>query len=110
MTEPHEYSAALRLFSQTRPLADLKSVLGEPTTSHDLGDPVSGQMPAGPTRQHSYWGYEPAGSRTGRPLDALLADIAEFVEAHRATLELQLDPVLMRRLADLDLRITFDVY
>jgi len=43
-------------------------------------------------------------------LDALLADIAEFVEAHRATLELQLDPVLMRRLADLDLRITFDVY
>jgi Domain of unknown function (DUF4279) len=133
MSEPHEYSAALRVFSSTRRLADLTSVLGEPTDSHDLGDPVSSRNPSGPKRQRSYWAYEPPGPRTARPLDDQLAELVEFAEAHRTTLEhrraecrvdmfcgifsgvdaqggFELGPALVRRLADLDLRITFDIY
>lgn len=133
MTEPHEYSAALRVFSPTRRLADLTAALCEPTKSHDLGDPVSGRNLSAPRREHSHWALEPTGLRTARPLDDQLAELVAFAEAHRTTLEdlraeglvdvfcgifsgegaqggFGLDPALMRRLAELDLRVTFDIY
>jgi hypothetical protein len=61
----HEYKAALRVFSETVRLSELRSMLGEPTHSHDLGDPV-GRV--GAVRRHAHWGSRARLSGRGRSM------------------------------------------
>jgi hypothetical protein len=126
----HEYKAALRVFSETVRLSELRSMLGEPTHSHDLGDPVGR---GGAARKHAHWGLESQIART-RPLDEHVDLLVTFAESRRNELEalrprccfvdifcgVFADPdaqggwvfqiELLRRLADLQLPVVFDLY
>jgi hypothetical protein len=126
----HEYKAALRVISETVRLSELRSMLGEPTHSHDLGDPVGR---AGTVRKHAHWGLESQIART-RPLDEHVELMVAFAESRRDELEalrprcrsidifcgVFADPdaqggwvfqiELVRRLADLQLPVIVDLY
>ncbi|WP_394615258.1 DUF4279 domain-containing protein [Lentzea sp. JNUCC 0626] len=131
MQERHEYKASLRVFSKSLALAELVAVLGEPAWGYDIGDPV-GRLPDGPRRTMSYWSLGSSAERTS-PLDEHIAELVAFVEAHRrefgairSNVEIDifcgvftaddaqggftLTTDLMRRLAELDLEVGFDLY
>jgi hypothetical protein len=80
--ELHEYSASLRVMSDTLRLAELTAVLGKPTDGTDKGDPVVRSRPQGPKRPRSRWGLESQAPRT-QPLDEHVAELAAYVEEHR---------------------------
>jgi hypothetical protein len=106
------------------------AVLGSPTKSHDVGDPV-GRL--GGVRKHASWALEASVGRT-RPLDEHLEPLVVFAERHReelASLRAQgcrvdlfcgvfadpdaqggwvFTPELSRRLAELELAVSFDLY
>ncbi len=130
--EPHEYSASLSVFSDTVPLSDLTAALGRPSRGFDRGDPVASQMPDGPKRQRAGWFLESEGRRA-RPLEDQIADLVVFAEEHREAFDaleprivkrifcgifsgkdaqggFTLEPGLLRRIANLDLEVAFDVY
>jgi hypothetical protein len=126
----HEYTAALRVISETLRLGELTLALGQPTTSHDIGDPVGR---GGGERKHAYWGRESRIERT-RPLNEHVELLLTFAEARRGSLaELRergcridvfcgvfsestaqggwvFEPELSRRLAELGLPVSFDLY
>jgi hypothetical protein len=128
----HEYTASLRVFSDTLRLADLVAVLGEPTASHDVGDPVLAKHPEGPRRPHARWSLQSRVPRI-RPLDEHIGELVAFVEHHRASIDSLRDQAridifcgvftdddaqggfaftseLIQRLADVDVDVTFDLY
>jgi hypothetical protein len=83
VSREHEYKAALRVFSETVRLSELRSMLGEPTHSHDLGDPVDR---VGAVREHAHWGLESQIERT-RPLDEHVELLVAFADSRRDELE-----------------------
>lgn len=129
----HEYSAGLRVISETMRLAELTALLGEPSTSHDIGDLVSRRSPDGTKRKHAHWGLDAQVART-RPLDEHIETLVAFAESNRDTLRAlrphcvrldifcgvfaepggqggwEMSPELMRRLVDLELTVGFDLY
>jgi Domain of unknown function (DUF4279) len=130
--EPHEYRASLGVFSVTIPLRDLTAALGSPSRGYDRGEPVSRRKPDGPKREHAAWFLESEGGRV-RPLEDQIEDLVAFVEQHRDAFDalapslerriscgvfsgedaqggFSLEPALLRRLADLDLLVVFDLY
>jgi hypothetical protein len=121
----HEYAASLRVISDTLALADISRVLGAPTDSHDIGDPVG----RGETRRRqAYWGLTADVDKT-TPLESHVEQIVEFAEQHASGLDRlrpdcrlidiicsvhaepyaeggwEFPPALLRRLADLDLTL-----
>jgi Domain of unknown function (DUF4279) len=129
---PHEYTASLSVFSNTIPLRDLTAALGSPTTGHDRGEPASRSNPDGPKRGQASWLLESKGRRA-RPLEDQIEELVAFAEEHRKAFEALapmlerrivcgvfsgehaqggfiLGPGLLRRLADLDLPVVFDLY
>ncbi|GLY53760.1 DUF4279 domain-containing protein [Lentzea sp. NBRC 102530] len=131
MPDEHEYKASLRVFSTSLVLAELVAALGEPARGHDIGDPV-GRLPDGARRTMSYWSRAGRAERTS-PLDEHIAELVAFVEAHRREFDALRGDVeidifcgvftaddaqggftltvdLMRRLAELELEVGFDVY
>ena len=130
--EPHEYQASLIVISETISLADLIAALGKPSDGYDRGDPVSLRNPDGPKRQRAYWGLESEGGHA-RPLEDQIGDLVTFAEQHQEAFValmpsverrifcgvfsgndaqggFTLEPSLLRRLADLDLEVVFDLY
>jgi hypothetical protein len=128
----HEYSATLRVSSQTLRLSQLTETLGEPSDGYDIGDPVSSRRPDSGRRRHSMWLLESGLDRT-RPLDEQIEKLVAFVEAHRqivdslreqctvdifcglfsgdgATGGFIISPGLSTRLADVQLPVDFDIY
>jgi hypothetical protein len=79
---PHEYTAALRVLSETIPLAELEAGLGTPTRGHDKGDPVSRRYPDGAKRPHASWILESTPERTEK-LDRHIDELVGFAETHR---------------------------
>jgi hypothetical protein len=124
----HEYAACLRLISETLTLAEITAVLGPPTESRDIGEPVS-QRPGAAKSKHSFWSLcaEVEGTR---PLDEHVEQVVELAEGHAAGLSQlrphcrviditcsvhaepfaeggwEFTPDLMRRVAELDLVLT----
>ena len=130
--EPHEYRASLAVFSETIALADLTAALGSPSAGHDHGDPVSRRKPGATKRRGATWILESEGPRV-RLLEDQIEDLVMFSEEHRGAFDalaprperhifcgvfsgtnaqggFALEPALMRRLADLDLVVVFDLY
>lgn len=130
--EPHRYRAALRVSSRSVRLSELALALGPPNArSHDIGDPRSQRSDS--TWEHSAWTYAAGAGSADAPLEQLIGELVEFAEsrAHalrqlRSQCEMDVfcgiisgdsaqggfafDPSLMRRLADLELEVIFDVY
>ncbi|MGI5504360.1 DUF4279 domain-containing protein [Lentzea sp. CA-135723] len=127
--ERHEYKASLRVFSESSMLAELVAALGEPDHGYDIGDPVSRRRTDGPRRTMSHWSLSSRAERTS-PLDEHVAELVAFVEGRRREFEALGGDVdifcgvftaddaqggftfttdLMRRLAELDLEVTFDL-
>jgi hypothetical protein len=126
----HEYKAALRVSSEALGLGELVALLGAPTRSHDIGDPVGRQ---GGVRRRAQWTLEAAVERT-HPLEEHLTPLVAFAERHRselASLRAQgcradvfcgvfanpdaqggwvFGPELSRSLAALELAVNFDLY
>ncbi len=130
--EQHEYTASLRVFSESLAFADLVAVLGEPTKGYDIGDLVSPRRPDGPRRTSAHWCLRSAAPRT-QPLDEHIAELITFVEVHSREFgelgdKVQIDVFcgvftgddsqggftlgsdLIRRLGDLNLDVGFDLY
>lgn len=130
--EQHEYTASLRVFSESLALADLVAALGEPSRSYDIGDPVSPRRPDGPRRTVSYWCLRSQAPRTS-PLDEHIAEPVTFVDAHSHELHVLRDKTqvdvfcgvftgdgtqggftlgadLMCLLGDLNLDVSFDLH
>jgi hypothetical protein len=130
--ERHEYTAALRVYSERLKFAQLEARLGKPSTGHDIGDPVSLQRPDGPKRRDAQWSLTSSIER-GHPLDEHIDELVVFAEIHRDALDslradcsidifcgvfsgedaqggFALEPSLTRRLSDLQLTVEFDVY
>jgi hypothetical protein len=129
--EPHEYRASLDVFSETISLGDLTAALGSPSEGYDRGDLVSGRSPDGPKRERAGWILE---SKSGACiLEDQIEELVVFAEEHRAAFDafapdlaarifcgvfsgkdaqggFTLEPGLLRRLADLDLPMVFDLY
>ena len=130
--DQHEYKASLRVFSESLALADLVAALGEPTGSYDIGDPVSVRLPDGSRRTRAYWSLSSSAQRT-QPLDDHVAELVEFIEAHSRQFDALKDNAeidifcgvftgdgtqggftlasdLIRKLAALNLDVSFDLY
>jgi hypothetical protein len=128
----HEYTASLRVWSETLGLAELTDQLGEPSKGHDVGDPISSRRPDSGRRKHAMWMLESGLDRT-RPLDEHIEALLEAVEAQSEAFEaireksridvfcgpfsgdgaqggFTLEPQLSARLAALSLPVGFDVY
>jgi|tagenome__1003787_1003787.scaffolds.fasta_scaffold20442336_1 hypothetical protein len=131
----HEYTACVRVTSETLSLADIVARLGPPREGgHDLAEPrVKDRPDRGP------WGWTLWYHDSGEPrevnLDRHVAALAAWAEEHEGALgELRaagaevylwcaiftadestgqvtsLAPALLRRIAQLDLRLDVDVY
>jgi hypothetical protein len=130
--EPHEYTATLGVFSETLSLAELTAALGTPSSGHDRGDPVSSRNAEGPKRKNARWSRESEGQRQRR-LEDQIEDLVLFMEMHQDAFQalapvvwrdiwcgvfsgedaqggFNLEPDLLRRLADLHLPMIFDLY
>jgi hypothetical protein len=128
----HEYSARLRVTSETLLLPDLVARLGEPSHGFSIGDRVSRRLPESTRRRHTLWGLKSTAGRD-RPLEEHIAELATFLEKHREALAampsdvevdifcgvfsgddaqggFELDEQLLRRLAALEVAVVFDVY
>jgi hypothetical protein len=128
----HEYSASLRVTSDTLPLRALVAALGEPSDGFSIGDRASPRLPECTKKRHTSWSLKSKASRE-RLLEAQIAELASFLEEHREALAavradvdvdifcgvfsgdgaqggFELDGALLRRLADLDVVVVFDVY
>jgi hypothetical protein len=120
----------LRVLSNELRLRELVELLGAPSSAYDIGDPVSARTSA--TRKASMWSIEADVDRE-RPLDEHIEPLVAFAELHRAELgELrpqcklidiscgifadeaeggwELSPLLMRRLADVELPLACFLY
>jgi hypothetical protein len=128
------YTASLRVFSATLAVEDIVAALGEPTTSHRRGDPVSPRRdPDGRKRDQSGWLLQSSGYKTGQPLEDQIEELAVFAEHHVDAIDrlrsdcdadlycgafaadtincgVTLTPALMARLAALDLPVYIDIY
>ena len=128
------YTASLRVFSATLALEDIVAALGQPTTSHCRGDPVSPRRdPDGPKRERTGWRLNSTGYKTGQPLEEQVEELVLFAERHldaiqhlRSESDIDLfcgafaadtincgatfTPQIMARLAALDLSIYIDIY
>ena len=82
----NEYTASLRVISETLGLAELTNRLGEPSEGHDLGDPISSSRPDSGRRKHAIWMLESGLDRT-RPLDEHIEALVEAVEAQPEAFE-----------------------
>lgn len=78
---PHEYSASLRVFSDTRPLSDLVARLGSSSGGYEIGDPVSSRL-LGRTHGQSMWRLESSVDRLHR-LEEHIEELVGFVEKHQ---------------------------
>ena len=130
MSGRHRYNAALRVLSHELRLRELAELLGAPSEAYDIGDPVSARTPS--TRKDSMWSKEADVDRA-RPPNEHIEPLVAFAEQHRAELaELrpqckridiscgifadeaeggwELSPLLMRRLADLELPLACFLY
>jgi Domain of unknown function (DUF4279) len=127
----HRYKASLRVFSRTLGAAQLQQALGEPTVSYNAGDPVSQRRADAPKRDRSQWMLE-SGLDEHAPLDAHIAALLDAIDARRDGFDairpdseidifcgifsgggqggFTLEPDLERRLADLALAVSFDIY
>jgi hypothetical protein len=130
--KPHEYTASLRVFSETISLAELTEALGSASKGYDRGDLVSRRIPDGKRHQRAGWFLESEARRVKR-LEDQIEDLVAFVEERRETFDalaprvekdifcgifsgqsaqggFTLEPALLRRLADLGLEVVFDLY
>jgi hypothetical protein len=128
----HEYSATLRVSSETLRLTELTERLGEPSDGYDIGDPVSSRRLESGRRRQSMWLLDNGLDRT-RPLDEQIAKLVAFVEGHRQTVDslreqctvdifcglfsghgatggFIISPGLSSRLANVQLPVDFDIY
>jgi hypothetical protein len=127
----HEYTASLRVLSETLSLDELSHRLGAPTLGYDKGDSGTPQRPRAPRKDA--WLLESGLERSVR-LDEHVAALVAFVESHRDELDgirdactvvdifcgiftgddtqggFAFEPELTRRLADLSLPVVFDIY
>lgn len=129
--EPHEYTATLRVFSTTLSCDELIRQLGEPTKSYEVGDPVSSRTPAGPKREQNMWALDSPNDRDS--MEMHLTALVDYVERNQKAFDsvrqdcemdifcgmfsgteaqggFTLDTEQIRRLADLQLEVTFDLY
>jgi hypothetical protein len=124
------YDASLRVFSEILGEADLVAALGTPTISREVGSLVSPRSQTG--RRDSVWRLDSSGHGTNQPLDEQIEELVQFAEAHSEMFDqlrptchadlfcgvgqrtinagFQLRPDLTRRIAALELPITFHVY
>jgi hypothetical protein len=128
----HEYTASLRVSSQTLRLAELTATLGQPTHGHDIGDPVSSRRPNAALHRHTMWLFESGLDRT-TPVDKHIENLVAFVETHRQAVDslrdqcmvdifcglfsgdgaqggFTIEPGLSARLANLQLPLDLDIY
>ena len=128
----HRYTASLRILSRTVRLAEMIACLGQPSSSHDIGDPVSPGRPDSPRHVHSRWVLDSTEQEPS--LEAQLEYLLAFAEVHRECLAelvqhgecidvacgiftaddaqggFTLDVAVMRRLVELGLDAWFDIY
>jgi uncharacterized protein DUF4279 len=127
----HRYDASLRVFSRSLTAAELTHALGRPSSSYDVGDPVSHRRPKAGKRKQALWLLE-SGLDESNPLDQHITALLDFIDAHRkgfAAIRPQcesdifcgvssgggqggfaLEPELVNRLADVGLAVVFDIY
>jgi hypothetical protein len=127
----HRYKASLRVFSQTLTVAELTGALGEPTESHDRGDPVSKHRPGEAKYRNAMWRLGSALEETA-PLDQHISALLDYTDTNREGFvaiseQCEIDifcgifsgrdqggftfePELSRRLAEADLAVGFDIY
>jgi len=130
--DTHKYEADLRITSPTITARDLTGRFGEPTSSYEIGDPVSLHLLNSPLRKLAVWTLG-SGVDSGRTLDLHIPVLLDFVESRQVDFDavrsdcfidifcaiftgddaqggFPLEPALSRRLAELELTVTFDVY
>jgi hypothetical protein len=113
-------------------LGDLVAALGEPSDGFSVGDRASPRLPESTGKRHTSWNLKSKASRD-RPLEQQIAELAIFLEEHREALAairadvdvdifcgvftgdgaqggFDLDEGLLRRLADLEVVVVFDIY
>jgi hypothetical protein len=81
----HEYTASLRVSSRAISLADMADRLGEPSSGHDIGDPISRRPGAG-RRRHAMWSRD-SGLDRSRPLDEHIEALVAFAEANPGAID-----------------------
>jgi Domain of unknown function (DUF4279) len=129
--EHHRYKASLRVCSRTLTVADLSRVLGEPTKSHEAGEPVTQRHPDAPTRDQALWLRE-SGLDEATPLDQHITALLHYLDGHRQAFDairdqceadifcgifargaqggFTLEPHITQRLATARLPVSFDIY
>jgi hypothetical protein len=129
--EAHRYKASLRVFSRSLGAGELTRALGEPTKSHDAGDPVSRHRPNSTRHKTALWLLESGIDETA-PLDQHIAALLDRIDARRADFDairqeceidifcgifsdgdqggFTLEPDIIRRLAEVGLALGFDIY
>jgi hypothetical protein len=128
----HEYTASLRVWSETLRLGELSDRLGPPTEGHDIGDLISSKRPDSGRRMQAMWMLDSGLDRT-RPLDEHIEALVVAAEERAQALDairdecridifcglfsrngaqggFTVDPQLSARLAALSLPIGVDVY
>lgn len=122
-----ETKATLRIFSATRPLSELKGILGQPSRGFSKGD-HSG--PGGSSRQRTFWAWESRSPQTAG-LESHLQEVLVLIDSIKAFDQIRKDceidvfcmlsttngqggavvpHPLMARMAALELDLVFDVY
>jgi hypothetical protein len=71
----HEYSASLRVTSETLLLPDLVAALGEPSDGFSIGDRASARLPESTKKRHTGWSLKSKASRE-RPLEEQIEELA----------------------------------
>jgi hypothetical protein len=127
----HEYTASLRVYSQSLTADELRTRLGEPTSGYKAGEPVSTRR-AMPERDAALWILDSGLARSQR-LDEHVAVLVEALEARADAIEdvrracdidifcgvfstddaqggFTFEPDLTGRLARLRVPVVFDIY
>jgi hypothetical protein len=127
----HRYKASLRVFSRSLGAGELTHALGNPTKSHDAGDPVSRHRPNATKHKTALWLLESGIGETA-PLDQHIAVLLDAIDARRDDFDairdecetdifcgifsdgdqggFTLEPDIIRRLAEVGLAVGFDIY
>jgi hypothetical protein len=84
--KPSEYSASLRIFSDTLSLPEITRLLGAPTEGYDIGEPVSGRRSKGPKRTQTAWLLR-SSSEGSVPLEVHVEEVVSFVEKRSAVID-----------------------